>query len=66
MVHIQQHAEEIFWLRRRIYFLETLDRLLDQDRTAYEAEQVGNHFAKIEDPSDLVERLKEIYGEELP
>ncbi len=65
MIHLQKHAQEIFWLQRRIQFLEALDNLLEMDVTADEATVFAKQFSKVENPSDLVKRLKEIYGEDL-
>ncbi len=65
MIHLQKHAQEIFWLQRRIQFLEALDKLLEMDVTAEEATVFAKQFSKVENPTDLVKRLKEIYGEDL-
>ena len=65
MIHLQKHAQEIFWLQRRIQFLEALDKLLELDVTAEEATVFAKQFSKVENPTDLVKRLKEIYGEDL-
>lgn len=65
MIHLQKYAQEIFWLQRRIQFLEALDNLLEMDVTAEEATVFAKQFSKVENPTDLVKRLKEIYGEEL-
>ena len=65
MIHLQKHAQEIFWLQRRIQFLEALDNLLEMDVTAEEATVFAKQFSKVENPTDLVKRLKEIYGEDL-
>ncbi len=65
MIHLQKHAQEIFWLHRRIQFLEALDKLLEMDVTAEEATVFAKQFSKVENPTDLVKRLKDIYGEGL-
>jgi hypothetical protein len=66
MAFLQNHSEEIYWLNRRIYFLTLLDELLDQEADAEEISDVANQFRKVENPSDLVERLQDIYGKKLP
>ncbi len=66
MIYLQKHAEETFWLQRRIHFLQTLDRLLDADATPEEADALARQYSKVENPSDLINRLKDIYGKELP
>ena len=65
MIHLQKHAQEIFWLQRRIQFLEALDKLLELDVNDDEATVFAKQFSKVENPTDLVKRLKEIYGEDL-
>jgi hypothetical protein len=66
MIHLQKHAQEIFWLQRRIQFLEALDKLLEIDVSPDEAQQFAKQYSKVENPSDLINLLKEIYGEDLP
>ncbi len=65
MIHLQKHAQEIFWLQRRIQFLEALDKLLEMDLTPEDAQHFAKQYSKVENPTDLVKRLKEIYGEDL-
>lgn len=66
MVFIQKHSEEIYWLNRRILFLKMLDSLLDRDASEEELSNAASQFKKVENPSDLVNRLNEIYGKTLP
>lgn len=66
MVFIQKHSEEIYWLNRRILFLKMLDGLLDRDASEEELSNAASQFKKVENPSDLVDRLHEIYGKTLP
>jgi hypothetical protein len=66
MVFIQKHSEEIYWLNRRILFLKMLDGLLDRDASEEEISNAASQFKKVENPSDVAERLHEIYGRELP
>jgi hypothetical protein len=65
MTFLQQHSEEIYWLQRRIYFLKLLDELLEREADSDEIHDVASQFKKVENPSDLVERLKDIYGKKL-
>jgi hypothetical protein len=65
MVHLQKHAEEMFWLQRRIKFLQTLDCLLENDASAEDADHIASQYSKVENPKDLVDRLKDIYGKDL-
>ena len=66
MVYLQKHSEEIYWLNRRIIFLKMLDDMLKKEATHDEFIEAAIQFKKIENPSDIVERLKEIYGKKLP
>ena len=66
MTFLQNHSMEIYWLQRRIQFLKRLDEFHDRDADADEFIHVADQFRKVENPSDLITRLKEIYGDELP
>lgn len=65
MLYLQKHAEEMFWLQRRIQFLTTLNDLIDADARPDEAELIANQYSKVKEPSDLIARLKEIYGKDI-
>jgi len=65
MIHLQKHAEELFWLQRRIHFLTALNELLIEDASIEEVHSVVSQYSKVENPIDLVNRLKEIYGKDL-
>lgn len=64
MLYLQKHAEEMFWLERRIQFLKTLNDLINIDARPEEAELIAKQFEKVKEPSDLIKRLKEIYGKD--
>jgi hypothetical protein len=66
MAFLQKHSEEIYWLQRRIIFLKLMDELLDKEADVDEFFDVASQFKKVEHPIDLIARLKDIYGEELP
>jgi hypothetical protein len=65
MMFLQKYAEETFWLQRRLLFLETLNKMLEADVDPRDAERVAEEFKKVENPVDVVARLKEIYGKDL-
>jgi hypothetical protein len=65
MVRFQEHAEEIFWLQRRIDFLHELDDLLMDVASEDIVNCVASQYVKVENPIDLVNRLKDIYGDDL-
>jgi hypothetical protein len=64
MVILQKHAEELFWLQRRMTFLQILNELITAENTLEEAEKIAFEFRKVENASDLVDRLKELYGDD--
>ena len=43
-----------------------MDELLDKEADVDEFSDVASQFKKVENPIDLIARLKDIYGEELP
>ena len=62
MVFIQKHSEELFWLERRIEWIKRLDEAnADVDETI----AVASQFKKVESPNDLVNRLRDVYGNDL-
>ena len=65
MILLQQRAEETFWLQRSIQLLESLQGLVTIDASEAKINLVAKQFSKVENPSDLVDRLKQIYGSDL-
>jgi hypothetical protein len=65
MIYSEKHAEELFWIKRRVLFLESLAEMNDNNFDSREAEEMGKNFKKVETPYHLVSRLKEIYGDAL-
>jgi hypothetical protein len=65
MVYIQKHAEELFWLQRRYTFIRMLDELLNEDASVDKALEAEEQFSKVKNPNDLVDRLREIYGDHI-
>ena len=66
MMLIEQHSQERFWLLRRVNFLERMNQLLEEDRNPEDATNLAKSYKKVENPSDLLDRLHEIYGKNLP
>ena len=66
MLPIEKHEEEIFWLKRRIAYLEQVHLL--SKRTYPEAliAKTTPHYSKVATPRNLVERLEEVYEGDLP
>lgn len=65
MVLSQQHSEEIFWLKRRLQFLFEIDQLQRRGATTDDIMAVVDEFRKVEKTSDLVQRLRDIYGDQV-
>ena len=65
MLLLPDHALEVFWLRRRIQFLEQIDNLASIDAEPDEFAYLAKHFRAVESPLDLIECIKTIYGDKL-
>lgn len=70
MITVEQYAQEIFWLKRRIKLLERLDDILNDDYDEIDEKQkkvdlYAKLYDKVRNPKDLVNRLREIYGKEI-
>lgn len=65
MIRIEKHAQEAFWLQRRIDFIEKMNDVLEEDGTLDDAELISSQYKKVENPEDVIKRLKEIYGRDL-
>ena len=61
MIPIEQHEQELFWLKRRIKYIETLhfhmNKLPDDETIA----SLHQQYSKVATPRDLLERLEEVY-----
>ena len=66
MIPTDHHELELFWLKRRIQYLEALhslvNRLPDEDAVS----SLHQQYSKVATPRDLVERLEEVYEGDLP
>ena len=63
---LEKHDQEIYFLQRRLLWITEIDRYVSKDPTAYTPEELVSEFRNVENPSDFVTRLKEIYGNDLP
>jgi len=65
MIPIEQHEQELFWLKRRINYLEALhfhmNKLPDEDAIS----SLHQQYSKVATPRDLIERLEEVYEGDL-
>ena len=70
MITVEQYAQEIFWLKRRIKLLEELDDILNDqydeiDEKKTKVDYCGKLYQKVQNPKDLVNRLRDIYGKDI-
>jgi hypothetical protein len=65
MVFNSVHSLEIYYLKRRIKYLEELDRLYKENQLEPDIWNTKVQFEKVETPSALIETIQEIYGEDL-
>ena len=61
MVPIEQQDQELFWLRRRIKYLETLHGFINQLPDDEAISSIERQYSKVATPRDLIERLEEVY-----
>ena len=61
MIPIEQHEQELFWLRRRIKYLEALHAQINQSPDDDVIAQIDRQFSKVATPKALLERLEEVY-----
>ncbi len=61
MIPIEQQDQEIFWLKRRIKYLETLHSFINQSTDDDAVDKTERQYAKVATPKDLIERLEEVY-----
>lgn len=66
MIQLEKHEEEIFWLKRRIAYLEKVHALSTRTSAEKLIERITPQFSKVATPRDLVERLEEVYEGDLP
>ena len=62
----EKHEEEIFWLKRRIAYLEKVHALSARTGADTLIERITPQYSKVATPRDLVERLEEVYEGDLP
>ncbi len=66
MLPIEQHEQEMFWLKRRIRYLEALHAQINQSPDENTIASLHNQYSKVAAPRDLLERLEEVYEGDLP
>ena len=65
MIPIEQHEQELFWLKRRIKYLEALYSFINQSPDQDAISSLRQQYSKVVTPRDLLERLEEVYEGDL-
>ena len=66
MIPLEHHEQEIFWLKRRIKYLEALHAQINQSPDDTVISRLDSQFSKVATPRQLLERLEEVYEGDLP
>ncbi len=61
MIPLEQQDQELFWLRRRIKYLETLHGFINQLPDDDALAKTERQYSKVATPNDLIERIEEVY-----
>ena len=61
MIPLEQQDQELFWLKRRIKYLEALHSFINQSPDDDVIARTKHQYAKVATPDDLIERLEEVY-----
>ncbi len=61
MIPIEQQDQELFWLKRRIKYLESLHSLINQLPDDVAITKIERQYSKVATPKDLIERIEEVY-----
>ncbi len=65
MIPIEQHEQELFWLKRRIKYLEALHSFVNQSPDEVAISRIDSQYSKVATPRLLLERLEEVYEGDL-
>ena len=66
MLPLEQHEQELFWLKRRIKYLEALHAQINHSPDEAVISRIDSQFSKVATPRLLLERLEEVYEGDLP
>ena len=66
MLPLEQHEQELFWLKRRIKYLEALHSQFNQSPDEASIASLHQQYSKVATPKELLERLEEVYEGDLP
>ena len=65
MLPIEHHEQELFWLKRRIKYLDALHSHINQSTDENTIASLHQQYSKVATPKDLIERLEEVYESNL-
>ena len=61
MLPLEQQDQELFWLKRRIKYLEALHGFINQSPDDDVIAKTNSQYGKVATPKDLISRIEEIY-----
>ena len=61
MLPLEQQDQELFWLRRRIKYLEAIHSFINQSPDEDVIAKTESQYAKVATPQDLISRIEEVY-----
>ena len=61
MLPLEQQDQELFWLKRRIAYLEKVHALATRTSAEVLIERITPQYSKVTTPRDLIERIEEVY-----
>ena len=61
MLPLEQQDQELFWLKRRIAYLEKVHALSTRTSAEKLIDRITPQYSKVATPRHLVERLEEVY-----
>ena len=60
MLPLEQQDQELFWLRRRIKYLEAIHSFVNQSPDDDVIAKTASQYAKVATPKDLISRIEEV------
>ena len=58
---LEQQDQDLFWLKRRIKYLETLHGFINQSPDDDVVAKTEQQYTKVSTPKNLIERIEEVY-----
>ena len=60
MPQLEQQDQELFWLKRRIKYLDTVHGFINQSPDDDVIAKTESQYAKVATPQDLISRIEEV------